>query len=167
MAYPPQRRPPRSPGNTADNRRHCNCDRSRCWSRPWCSFLAGSPPWSLPRRPLRQQPRLRDGGQRRFLEANAGNPLDMKTVALATGHSLRSIYRSFEKERGYSPSEFLRKVRLENVRRRLLCPAPDDSVTRIAYEFGFAHLGRFAGLYKKAYGESPGDTIKASMRHRR
>ncbi|WP_419174316.1 helix-turn-helix domain-containing protein [Desulfosediminicola sp.] len=102
-----------------------------------------------------------------FLEANAGNPLDMKTVALATGHSLRSIYRSFQRERGYTPSEFLRKVRLENVRRRLLCPAPDDSVTRIAYEFGFAHLGRFAGLYKKAYGESPGDTIKASMRHRR
>lgn len=35
------------------------------------------------------------------------------------------------------------------------------SVTEVAMGHGFWHLGRFAGLYKNYYGESPSETVRA------
>jgi AraC-like DNA-binding protein len=30
----------------------------------------------------------------------------------------------------------------------------------VALYYGFAHLGRFAGEYRKAFGESPSETLR-------
>lgn len=59
--------------------------------------------------------------------------------------------------------QYVREVRLRHVRDRLLKPMPGDSVTDIAIEHGFPHLGEFATAYKKAFGESPSETLR---RHR-
>nr|WP_291942362.1 helix-turn-helix domain-containing protein [Limnohabitans sp.] len=34
-------------------------------------------------------------------------------------------------------------------------------MTEVAMGHGFWHLGRFAGLYKNYYGESPSETVRA------
>jgi AraC-like DNA-binding protein len=40
-------------------------------------------------------------------------------------------------------------------------PARGDTVSGIARLWGFAHPGRFAALYARAYGESPGLTLRS------
>jgi len=36
-------------------------------------------------------------------------------------------------------------------------------VTRVATDFGFAHLSRFAGHYRAAFGESPSTTVRRAI----
>jgi len=94
-----------------------------------------------------------------YLEAHATQPIDMQTIARETGHSVSSIYRTFHRYRGYTPMEFLKRVRMRLARLQLLQAGPGSSVTFIALECGFSHLGRFAAEYKRFFGESPSDTI--------
>lgn len=96
-----------------------------------------------------------------YLEAHASQPIDMQNLAKKTGHSVSSIYRAFRKHRDYAPMEFLRMIRLRLARQRLLQAGPGSSVTSIALECGFAHLGRFAIEYKRHFGESPSETLAA------
>jgi len=95
-----------------------------------------------------------------YLEAHATQPIDMQTIARETGHSVSSIYHTFRRRRGYTPMEFLKRVRMRLARQQLLQAGPGRSVTTIALECGFAHLGRFAAEYKHYFGESPSATIK-------
>jgi AraC-like DNA-binding protein len=84
-------------------------------------------------------------------------------VAL-TGVSGRSLFRAFRKHRGYSPMAFVRAMRLELARDRLSTGEPGATVTRIAEDCGFNHLGRFSVEYAKRYGESPSETLKKARR---
>lgn len=97
-----------------------------------------------------------------YLEANAARPVDMQSVARETGCSMRSIHRAFRTYRDYSPMQYLAEVRMQLVHQRLMAAMPTDSVTGIAMECGFAHLGRFAARYRSRFGENPSTTIQRS-----
>jgi len=98
----------------------------------------------------------------RYLEANASQDIDMFTLARKTGHSLSSIYRTFRRHRDYTPLEFLRRIRMRIARQKLLQSQMDSSVTSIAIECGFSHLGRFSVEYKRLLGESQSETLVRS-----
>jgi AraC-like DNA-binding protein len=55
-----------------------------------------------------------------------------------------------------TPTEYLRRTRLERAHRDLL--DGEDSVTGIALRWGFPHLSRFADAYRRQYGVLPSDT---------
>ena len=56
---------------------------------------------------------------------------------------------------------FLKTVRLQRAQADLLAADPTQiSVTEIATKWDFFHLGRFAGDYRKAFGETPSMTLK-------
>ncbi len=95
-----------------------------------------------------------------YMNSNAEQPIDMQTIAQVTGHSVNSIFRAFQKYRDYTPMQFLRSVRLDRVRERLLLSQTNVSVSNVAIEYGFTHLGRFSLAYKRRYGESPSDTVR-------
>jgi transcriptional regulator GlxA family with amidase domain len=57
------------------------------------------------------------------------------------------------------PRDMLLRFRLERARERLLKPGPTDTVTSIALDCGFAHLGRFPAAYRIAFGELPAETL--------
>jgi AraC family ethanolamine operon transcriptional activator len=62
---------------------------------------------------------------------------------------------------GASPTAQLRRFALLEVRRALFeGSAARDAVTRIATDYGFGHLSRFAGQYRAAFGESPSATVR-------
>jgi AraC-like DNA-binding protein len=96
-----------------------------------------------------------------FLAAHMQTAVSLPEVAAAAGVSLRTLTRAFHNKHGVGPIGILRQRRMQAVRRDLLEAEPgSESVTRVALRYGFAHLGRFAGEYRKAFGEYPSETLR-------
>lgn len=101
-------------------------------------------------------------GVRRLVEqAEAGEPLDVDYLANELGVSRRTLYRSLRLWPGVTPAGFVKTLKLHAVRRRLLAaPEQPGEVASIATEYGFTHLGRFSGDYRKFFGELPSQTLR-------
>lgn len=97
---------------------------------------------------------------RDYVAANALQPVTLGDLSALAGLSVRSIQAGFRRWYGCTPLEFLRAQRLDHARDRLLGRAGDpvSSVTQVALECGFGHLGRFSLDYRARFGESPKDT---------
>lgn len=95
-----------------------------------------------------------------YIHAHADAALTPATLADVAGVSVRSVYAGFREHRGMSPMAYLRTVRLDRVRKDLLEDAAVASVTAAASRWGFTHLGRFAGEYRKTFGETPAETLR-------
>ena len=98
----------------------------------------------------------------RLILAEPGDPHSAESLASAVGISVRSLFRAFQRRRGYGPMEAVRRARLHRVQNDLLTAGPRDSVTDIAMRWGFYHLGRFAGFYCERFGELPSATRQRS-----
>lgn len=98
----------------------------------------------------------------RLILAEPGDPHSAESLASAVGTSVRSLFRAFQRQRGYGPMEAVRRARLQRVQDDLLTAGPRDSVTDIAMRWGFYHLGRFAGVYCERFGELPSATRQRS-----
>jgi len=96
-----------------------------------------------------------------YIERNLSEPLTMGSIAEHVGVSVRSIQQGFKDELGVTPMTYLRERRLERVREELTDAAAGDgvTVTAVAERWGFNHLGSFAVLYRKRWGESPSQTL--------
>ncbi|MGB4062509.1 MAG: AraC family transcriptional regulator [Azonexus sp.] len=95
-----------------------------------------------------------------YMEANCHLPITLDSLVAISGVSGRSLFASFQKFKGVTPMNHLRNIRMSRVRRELESSAAGESVTEIATRWGFYELGRFAGAYKKRYGEYPSETLK-------
>lgn len=96
------------------------------------------------------------------------SPLSFAALALDLGISLRSVEIAFNKCTGITPGAYLRRARLNRVRNDLIVHGPcDASVTDLALRHGFTELGRFAGEYRRLFGESPSHTLKQRSRRDR
>jgi AraC-like DNA-binding protein len=101
------------------------------------------------------------------LRAHAGEAVSIADAAEAARLSVRGLQDQFQRWLGISPGQYLRNVRLESARSDLLAARADGVPVRvadIAYRWGFTHLGRFAGYYAEAYGETPGQTLRVAPR---
>lgn len=84
-------------------------------------------------------------------------PIALADLAKAAGVSARTLNILCHRHRGVAPMVLLRQVRLDAARARLLAD-PFASVTEVALEYGFGHLGRFSAYYRERFGELPRDT---------
>lgn len=98
-----------------------------------------------------------------YLRAHVEEPIRLTDLARAAKCSVRSLQESFRRTRGTTPMAALRQARLEQAR-ETLAGGQAASVTDVALQFGFANPGRFALLYRAAFGERPLQTLR---RHRR
>ncbi|WP_293030368.1 AraC family transcriptional regulator [Pandoraea sp.] len=95
-----------------------------------------------------------------FIEERAHEPITVGSIAEHVGVSASSLYAGFRRYRNTSPMLLLKSVRLNRVREQLLRSDPKSTtVTAIAYQWGFAHLGHFTTDYKRWFGESPSETL--------
>ena len=94
-----------------------------------------------------------------FLEANAANPVTISDVVAECGCSRRALFNAFRRHRNYTPLQFLTASRLRRARNALLQPSPTDTVSSIATECGFSHLGRFSKAYRELFDENPSKTL--------
>jgi AraC-like DNA-binding protein len=99
-----------------------------------------------------------------IMRARSDEPLSMASVARDVGTGLRSLQLAFMEVRAMGPRDVLVRMRLEKARERLRTAGPSDTVTTIALDCGFAHLGRFPAAYRTAFGELPTDTLVRARR---
>jgi AraC-like DNA-binding protein len=99
-----------------------------------------------------------------FLREHVAEGVRIAHLSRVAGVSERALRYAFHREHGLSPKQFDVRQRLNSARRALCDVTEPGSVTTIATQFGFFELGRFARLYKNAFGESPSQTIRAHAR---
>lgn len=97
---------------------------------------------------------------KRYIHEHLKQELNLTEIASACGCSVRSLTHDFRQYLNISPQLYIRQTRLQAVRHDLLTAPSTATVTQIASQWGFNHLGRFSAWYKALYHESPSDTIK-------
>lgn len=98
-------------------------------------------------------PRLRQAMD--FMVDRLAEPLTVAAVAAASGMSVRSLQTTFRRELGVTPVQWLRTQRLDRAHALLTGGAPGLSVTDVAYQCGFFHLGEFGAAFRARYGTTP------------
>lgn len=99
-----------------------------------------------------------------WVDAHLATPITLGRLCAVAGVGDRWLESAFRAHRGRTPLEFVMGRRLAWVRRHLLEAKPGTSVTQLAHDAGFVHLGRFAARYRHAYGESPSQTLRHRLR---
>ena len=98
---------------------------------------------------------------RAHIERHFHTDIKLDDLAVESGISSRMLQICFKEVFGTTPMRFLRARRLHAAYRALRdCGRPGETtVTEVAVQCGFAHLGRFSAYYKAVYGESPNQTL--------
>lgn len=85
---------------------------------------------------------------------------NLRELASQVGASERNLFYLMKTHTGISPYRFYQRSKLLRVRRALLsCPSDQASISWHAANEGFAHLGRFAAIYRDLFGELPSETL--------
>jgi AraC-like DNA-binding protein len=106
--------------------------------------------------------RIRLSDLESWIEANLCDPISVETLASIAGVTPRAVQMAFRRHRDCTPLEFVRDARLRRIRQEILLHGPEASLTEIALDHGFLHLGRFALAYRRLFGERPSDTRQGS-----
>jgi AraC family ethanolamine operon transcriptional activator len=95
-----------------------------------------------------------------LIDASSREPLSVVDLCRATGVSRRTLEYAFHELFGLSPKAYMLARRLDEVRAELRRVHGGRSITRVANEWGFHHLSRFAALYRRQFAELPSETTR-------
>lgn len=95
-----------------------------------------------------------------YMVANISHSLTVADIAREAGTSVRALQAAFQQFKNTTPLSYLRRIRLEGVRKSLCDEANSLSIAQIARAWGFTHMGRFSAIYCDAFGETPSETVR-------
>ncbi|WP_311273432.1 MULTISPECIES: AraC family transcriptional regulator [unclassified Rhizobium] len=95
----------------------------------------------------------------RFMSVNLQRDIGLEELAKLVGTPSRTLSYSFQRFRNKSPLQALREKRLDRIR-ELLVTSQAASVTEVALQYQFNHVGRLAAFYKLRFGETPSQTLQ-------
>jgi AraC-like DNA-binding protein len=98
-----------------------------------------------------------------YIHAHVDAPITLADIVRASGVPGRTLFKHFNDCRGQSPMRYLRNVRLDKARETLRRADPGATVTDIATQWGFTHMGRFSVEYRLRFGESPSETLSRNF----
>jgi len=98
-----------------------------------------------------------------YIHAHVDAPITLADIVRASGVPGRTLFKHFSDCRGQPPMRYLRNLRLDKTRETLRRADSDASVTDIATQWGFNHMGRFSVEYRSRFGESPSQTLSRSF----
>ncbi len=87
--------------------------------------------------------------------------VSVRRIAMALQTPLRSLEQGFRDLYGTSLRDYLYTLRLNAARRDLVRGAPGETVGAVACRWSLFHLGRFATNYRRRFGETPSETLRA------
>ena len=84
----------------------------------------------------------------------------IEDICREAGVGLRTLQRCVRKYFDVTVTELIESVRMKAAHRELSALQPEEcSVTQIALDNGFSHLGRFSVAYRNRYGETPSEQL--------
>lgn len=89
----------------------------------------------------------------KFLEKNFRENLTLSQIAEVCHGSVSYLQRTFKREVGYSPSQYLMMIRMRKGEKLLI--GTDESIGKIAEQIGFENRDHFITRFKKYMGISP------------
>jgi len=95
----------------------------------------------------------------RYIEENYQDGIHLDALRKVTAVSADKLCSGFKEFSGVTPMGYLKKIRLLKAREQFMTLELDKTVSTVAFEVGFNHLGRFSVEYRSAFGESPTETI--------
>jgi AraC-like DNA-binding protein len=96
-----------------------------------------------------------------ILTTRSGRTPRVAELCSALGISQRPLFTCCKEQVGISPSLYFRLRRMRRVHRALIGSHPGSTrVSVVATSHGFRDLGRFAGDYRKLFGELPSTTLR-------
>lgn len=96
-----------------------------------------------------------------MLDQREDQPLHVSELATLVGVSERTLRRAFNEYFCVGPRTYLLLRQLHQVHRDLLASHPEQTtVTDVLTRWGVWELGRFAGRYKRDFGEPPSRTLR-------
>lgn len=99
---------------------------------------------------------------RSWLAEHCSEQITLADLCRAVRLSPRTVQSAFIEQTRTTPMAFLHDMRLDRVRIALQLADPrTDSVADAARQWGFRHMGRFAGAYVTRFGEYPAATLRA------
>jgi AraC-like DNA-binding protein len=96
-----------------------------------------------------------------WLDANIDRPVYLQEICTALDVSAQTLRRCCEEHLRMSPMRYLWLRRMNLARHALQRNRSSASVTTVAMQFGFWHLGRFAIEYRSLFSETPSATLSA------
>jgi len=95
-----------------------------------------------------------------FIDEHAHQDITITDIAAAAHVSVRAVQLAFRHQLDTTPLAYLRRVRLSHAHRNLMAADPaDETVTAVAYRWGFTSTSQFTALYQQAYGVPPSHTL--------
>lgn len=95
-----------------------------------------------------------------YMREHVDSTLTLSELSQITRMRSRSLINAFEAITGYSPMDYLKRLRLNGAYTRLR--RADRAQTRIidvAMDWGFWHMGHFTKDYRSMFGETPSETL--------
>jgi AraC-like DNA-binding protein len=93
-----------------------------------------------------------------WIRQHMSQPITLERLRVAAGVSARTLQEACLAHWSQTPLELVAARRLEAAR-SMLQTGTAPNVTEAAVRSGFSHLGRFSVNYRRAFGESPSDTL--------
>jgi AraC family ethanolamine operon transcriptional activator len=87
-------------------------------------------------------------------------PLTVSELCKSLGTSERMLELSFRAQFGVCARQFMIALRLQRAHRALATADSNTTVTSIATDLGFWHLGRFSHYYQQMFGVLPSSTLR-------
>ncbi len=89
----------------------------------------------------------------KFISQNYNREFTIEEIAKINGYSVNHFRRVFSMETGFSPLEYIIRVRLKMA--AVLLRSTDKKISDISFDVGFATLSSFNRYFKSHYGISP------------
>ena len=85
----------------------------------------------------------------------------IKSLAEEYDVTEQTLQNSFKSLFGFTPKNFFRLLKLNLVHQELQKSTPDqNTVLKIAFKWGFTHMGHFSKYYTELFGQNPSQTLK-------
>ena len=99
-----------------------------------------------------------------YLEAAAAEDVRVSEVAAAARLSTRALQDAFRTYLDTTPMSYLKSIRLARAHADLRRASLEGGTTvaDVAYRWGFGNLGRFAADYRREFGRSPSEVLRAA-----
>ena len=97
----------------------------------------------------------------RIVAASGESPPSIEALCLRLRTSPRNLLNSFKRVADTTPVHYLRSLRLNTVRQRLISTEQAVlTISQAATDQGFDHLSHFTDRYKTLFGELPSQTVR-------